>query len=403
MRRDLVGAVFIVVGALACVGSGAESERMSLEDLPPAEYAEVSRIGGFAAEGPYALGEVRAAALLPSTELLAVVDGMTQQIHYFDRGGEYIRTIGGRGGGPGEARALRAIAGGADGSLCAWDAQESRATRFDSEGAVAGTARADLHSIQRIFPSFVGFFDDCSFVLRDQRETMGMNEEPEGMRRDTLRFVHFSASGQVIGELARVSDTEKWFKNRDGAWGHVDLIFGDELMAFVSDSRLWYGSSASFRWDRLDIVTGAIDSLHLALPIREATPDEVEAERERRLDGVVPLEPGKLILDGVDASERLAEDARNSIRAVPARGELPAYDRAVPGNDGAVWLREYPRPDARDARWVLLAPSDELVAQVTLPRATDVLDGTLEWLVLLGSDEFDAPVVRVLRLNTPDP
>lgn len=225
----------------ACSGEDPSSASPGLEDLPQLTFAATATIGGYQAEGVFALGTVHAATLLPESDQFAVVDGSTQEIHIFTSLGIHVRSFGGRGGGPGESQALRQVSPRADGGLCTWDVQQIRVTEFDGLGEVVGTGRADLSDMESIRPAFVGFLDDCSFVLRDRRDTMGMKEEPEGMRRDTLRFVLFSSHGEPMRDVATVLDAETWFKNRDGGWGQVQPILGNESFGFVLGRRLWFG------------------------------------------------------------------------------------------------------------------------------------------------------------------
>ncbi len=81
----------------------------------------------------------------------------------------------------------------------------------------------------------------------------------------------------------------------------------------------------------------------------------------------------------------------------PREPRHPAYDRTVPGDDGTIWLREYPLPSDTVARWVLVGAGPQLEGRLSLPRSSSVLAGNADWLVVLTRDEMDAPVVEILR------
>lgn len=388
--------------ALACLTTGAcgpdngESHPSHWSTLPELRFEVQAEIGGYDAEGVHALGSVRGAALLPGSNEFAVADGSEQEIHYFTRSGGYVRTVGGRGGGPGEFRGIRVLKGVDGGDLCVWDVQQT-VTSFDSGGGLRGNARANLDNVEAAFPAFVDFVEDCSFILRDQVGDMSLRDQPEGVRRDSASFVLFDSSGVQVHSLATVEGAARWLENRDGTWGRVDLVFGEDLVAFVSGSHLWIGLTGRLHWRRYDLRTGESTSLESSLPTRRASEEDVEAERQRRLDAIEPTRTGTAAVDGVDLASRLAVAESAEIGAVPARTELPAYDRVVSGWDGAIWLREYPAPEEADARWVLMSADAEFLGQLSLPRTTTVLDASFRWLITGQEDELDAPVVRILR------
>ena len=107
-------------------------------------------------------------------------------------------------------------------------------------------------------------------------------------------------------------------------------------------------------------------------------------------------------IDGASLAERIAEAQRAGLRAVAARDRFPTYDRAVAGSDGIVWLREFPRPEEQEARWVLVSGDGTLAGQFIIPRDADVLSASPGWLLVLEEDELDAPIIRVLRHVGPD-
>ncbi len=227
---------------------------------------------------------------------------------------------------------------------------------------------------------------------------MGMRDEPEGMRRDSVRFHLFGPGGERIRVLAAAADAEKWFKNRDDAWGRVDPIFGEELLAVVSGGRLWYGISDELRWQRVDLATGDVEPLHVPTARRPASTQHVEAERRRRLEGIEPRRGlAGTVADGVDLSVLFARSESVGIQEAPARARIPIYDEMLGDRSGRIWLRAFPEPEGVEARWLLLSTDGRFVGQWTLPRTTELLDASAEWMITLHEDELDAPVIEVLR------
>ena len=381
----------------SCGGHPRQEVAGSVDSLPVLPFVEVTTLGGAQATGPAAFGSIRAAALLLPVDEIAVADGTTQQIHYFTLDGRYLRTVGGKGGGPEEYQALRRLKGLPDGSMCTWDVQTLRIRRLDREGNVMASGRADLEKMEAIRPAFVGFLDDCSVVLQDQRNEMGMRGEPEGMRRDSVRYALFSAAGDLVRILWAGPGAEQWFRNRSGSWGHVTPIFGRGLVGFVRRNELWLGESDSLRWSRHGSGGSTLGRVVISDVERVASEHDVEAERERRVAAVAERGAQGLPAGFGDAMKKLAEVRREGIQEVPAEATLPAYDSVVATTSGALWIRRYPRPEATRVDWLLVGGDGEPVGRVAIPRNSTVLDGSADWLVVATTDEWDTPVLRLLH------
>lgn len=395
MTSRRTGVFVLAVLVAACTGPSQESNGGDSAMWPQLHFQQIGEVGGASAEGSSALGAVTAGTLIPARDLFALVDGTTERISYFTLRGEHVRTFGGEGRGPGEFEALRRIRSQPDGGLCAWDIQLSRTTEFDSAGTVVRTAHPEVQMLNSFPPSLVGFADDCSFVLRDERSEMSLRDEPQGMRRDTVRFLLFTARGSLVDTLLTCQDAERWLWKGEG-WGRVDPIFGNDLVSFVDGSHLWVGMSDSLRWDRVAIGSGATDTVGVRLRQRIASHEEIEAERKRLLDAVKPQKwLGGMRADGKSFADIVAKQEREQISAAPTNTAVPAYDQAVPGDDGSVWVREFPMPNDRVARWLLLLPSQGIKGQVSMPRDAKIIAADQKRLLVLSKDTLDAPVVRV--------
>lgn len=106
-----------------------------LGDVPTWNLADTSLLSIGQEEGPepYTFGSIIDATWLDDGRI-AVVDGRAQEIRIFGPDGRFDRTLGGRGGGPGEFQQLRVIGAIGDGGIAAWDRMAGRATIFDGNG-----------------------------------------------------------------------------------------------------------------------------------------------------------------------------------------------------------------------------------------------------------------------------
>lgn len=376
--------------------------RFEYSALPEVRVVERAVLGGLEAEGPGALGDVRSIALLTEPRAIAVSDGHTQTIHVFSLDGELLGSAGGRGGGPGEFKAIGQMRASQDGRLHVWDIQQSRVTILESDLTFVDSYRAVLDPIGAIFPDFVGFLADGSFILRDVRSGIGMGNVPEGILQDTVRLYHYSATGEFTDTLAVLLDEPKWFRNRDGMWGRQDLIFGRQLTALAVQDEVWTGSTEVLSFTRHGLDGETLGELDFGTIPRPASPQDIEAERRRRLDEVQVQKGPTVIGDGRDLRVVAAEAERDGIQEMRGYETIPAYDLAVAGQDGLLLLRQYPRPDEAMAWWMLIKKGGSLIGRLRLPRTTQIMAASAELLVLLERDTYDAPVVRVMEWRVGD-
>lgn len=397
--------VACLLPAQGCSKEPGRSATLDLASAPAVTVTETATIGGSEAVGPDAFGSVSAVSFLDDGAGVAVADGQTEEIHVFTLSGRHVATTGGKGGGPGEFRSVRAIQALRDGRWSVWDVQGARVTVFAEDREVLHAGRADLDPVRAMIPAFVGFLSDGRFVLRDRRDAMGMKDEPEGMIRDTLRLFLYSAEGAFLDTLAVLQDQPKWFRNRDRTWGRQDLIFGPQLTTLVVGDEVWVGSTRHVRFTRYLTDGDTAASVALDLPARPASEQDVEDERSRLMDSVADRGKARRIPagspDGMDeALARISEAELASEREVAAVDTIPDYDRVVPVRGGsAIWLRWYPGPRDSVATWMRLTSNGRLTGVLTLPREREIKAADEGYVATLERDLLDAPVIRVLRIR----
>jgi len=91
------------------------------------------RIGTVEGDGPDLLGEVRWIEVDQAGRIW-VIEGQAQEIRIFGPDGSFLKTVGRKGGGPGEFNAALHIQLGPDGDLWVTDPENNRLSRFDTSG-----------------------------------------------------------------------------------------------------------------------------------------------------------------------------------------------------------------------------------------------------------------------------
>lgn len=127
MRRAHRLACVVLVGFVA--GCTRATEQPA---VPQWTLRETLRLGG-GDEGPRSFSWIKGLAEDAEGHLY-VYEQSTQDIRVFDRTGQYVRTQGRRGSGPGELRNAEGIVFGPDGALWVRDAANGRFSRFDTDG-----------------------------------------------------------------------------------------------------------------------------------------------------------------------------------------------------------------------------------------------------------------------------
>ena len=100
---------------------------------------ESLRIGSATEGGPDAFGDA-AFATVDALDRLWIVDSQANEVRVFDGEGRFVRTVGGRGEGPGEFMGLGGVLHGPDGEMWAEDDLLDRYEIFDTAGARIGGA-----------------------------------------------------------------------------------------------------------------------------------------------------------------------------------------------------------------------------------------------------------------------
>ena len=250
------GTALVVLALAACVPAEAPWTRAVPDTVPRMVYeriAEPDRRGTVRlvrdlvigdAEGEdfnYVLGG-RAHVSADEAGVMFVVDPMNQRVQVFDPSGEYVRTLGRAGEGPGEfAFPLAAAVSGS--RVFIFDSQRSRMSLWERTGELVWDRAANLFPGYLVAPT-VGLADG-SWLSRFR------NPRVEGME-----FVaHLSSEGERIAEIAPLRVPERVSYNRHmlfvgaapphyatDAEGHIYVSPLEEYQVFA------YRPDGSMRW-----------------------------------------------------------------------------------------------------------------------------------------------------------
>jgi len=118
---------------------------------------EEVRIGAVEGTGPETFGDIQLLAVDPAGRIY-VFESQAQELRVFDASGAYVRTIGRKGGGPGEFEMGIGMDWAPDGTLWVVDPQNNRFSIIDTSGAYVGSKPTQGGIMSVPWPG--GFDDD---------------------------------------------------------------------------------------------------------------------------------------------------------------------------------------------------------------------------------------------------
>ena len=316
-----------------------------------------------------------------------ILDGTTQEIHVFDAGGGFLRTLGGRGQGPGEFREALGPAIAPGDTLWVADGLAPRYSIFGPDGTFIGTrvralASGMLTERCTIAPdgSYMEWWTRLPRVemsedmnYNDLRHHYPIRVSPDGEKQDTLPHLEFT---RQLADLPSVG-------SRRPVW------FGPTLKrALGCRDDVWFAPSSEYRVYRRTLAgdTTLVFTLEGVRPaaIDEADRDEVRATFERYPE----LASASALM-------------RDHLRALPEHKPIIA-GLFLDGEGHVFVVPETSRVD-EGAAIDVFREDGVFLGRVAVPEAVNINPGRVyaaaDHILFAGEDEAGAPYVTRLRIR----
>jgi hypothetical protein len=353
--------------------------------IPIWNLVEEIRIG--ALDGPHALSEV--GSVVPGADgSIYVAQPQEGLIRVFDRSGRLVRTLGGRGSGPGEFQRLSDI-GWHDEKLYASDATLYRITLFSPDGVVEESLRVEsaiAEGAARPGPPKAFFADGT--ILSIPGPSLRQQAAP-------LPILRIDRTGKILDTVGLVRRPPRIMEVRAGGRSMQVLthFFDSSLNRLAPDgSVLWIVDRSS---DAGGETTIRRVEVH---PVVRETAFRLAFRTER----IPPEERERLIEDRAELFVRMGLSPRAARQAVVDQMELPEFEPAVSeiaaSTTGELWLRRQHLGHDR-VWWALMGPGGTLRGRVLLPADVTVQVADEDHLWTLEHDEFDVPYVVRYRIE----
>jgi len=392
---DLVLGVVLV---LAGCGGEADSPAFQLRDSAGIQIAESHRPaweGGsgwlIGTEAALRLGVVDGDPALQFDRVTGVVrlgdgrvvvgDGGSQEIRFFDAGGDLITITGGSGEGPGEFTGLSEIGTGPGGRIWAYDFSLRRITWLNASGEVEhlvslGTQPPTLNS--------VGALSDGTFVLRQLWGATQVSEAREGdFLRDPVAFVRFDAQGALVDTLGLFPGREIFLTDENGRAVMNTPPIDRNSVGAVWEDRVVVGTQDAFELVRYG--SGGEPNMIVRIPNWDLTlgPGELEGYIQGRLDGVpAERQPG----------------LRQELESVPVPAHKPAYGGLLADEAGNLWVAEWTTFAQVPMRWTVLDRSGQWLGKTVMPERFLPYAIGEDWVLGVETDELDVEYVVLYPL-----
>ncbi len=347
-------------------------------------------IGVVEGEEAYQLNRVAGAVRLADGRIV-VANGGSSELRYYDASGRHLRSVGGRGGGPGEFQHIRVLSRLAGDSLLVGDGGVARISIFDGEGGFVTS-----HGV----PVPVGVLGDGTLVGRRSARTLAAGELKSGLLRDPEWVVGYARDGAVLDTLGLLRGTERHV-HVEGSGGAISSIeistppFGRVQQLVSGGDRVYAGAADTYEIEVYRPGLGLERLIRLLRPHQAVTPAVIERLKEERLKEE-RLKEERL---GAAASEERRRSVERLFAAMVFPEMLPAHGDFKVDAEGILWVEEYRSPGEEQPRWNLFDQERGWLTRVETPPRLRVLEIGADYLLGVWRDEFDVEYLRVYGIS----
>lgn len=348
-------------------------ERWTLSAEPIVE------IGAVEGTGPDVFGNVRGVAQLAGGTV-AVADGVNVEIRFFEETGEFIRTVGGRGDGPGEFRTIMSLGVCAPDEVWVYDPAHARLTRYDGRGSLLGTL--DVRSLVGQRPPPRDFVCGSTGALAFLHRPTSPPPPSEGPHRPSAD-ISLHVEGGFQGPLGSFPGPERYFAEGNDFPRPFGLVTS---MAFGPTALYVLAADRSPEQGTLQVRAFALDGEVLEDVSVQAS------SRPLRRAHVAAFLSQLTARAGSSERRRSMEDFYGGLSYPDL---LPPTGIILTSPTGDLWVEEFTPPGATERHWRVYAPSGELRAVVEVPPDFHIHQVGMNQVVGVREDELGVHYVRV--------
>lgn len=339
--------------------------------------------------------QVSAATRL-SDGTIVVANSGTQQLRYYGPDGALVRSVGRKGGGPGEFQMLVAALRLPGDSLLTVDGMNRRMSLFDPSGRhVRDFGVTDASNPVPLLVQ--GYLPGGAYLARATNMRIGpaMFERKPGPTRDSLFVLRLDAAGVPVdtfglfpGPRSEVQMLE--FGGRSMPMP-IMIPFSGTTHIAAAGGRVYVGVSDTYEI-RTYTPAGELSMLiRRAHEPRPVTEHEI-AETRTRLMEVIESQSNPLMAQFREAYEKISYPET-----------MPAFGNLVADRDGNLWVSEPVALTENPRRWSVFDRNGVWLGDVTTPARLNVQEIGSNYILGNATDDLDVEQVLLYALVKPKP
>ncbi len=382
-------AIVVLPLVQSCDRRGPESEESEVPTWSISQLPDV--VIGTEGDPRYEFFGVSAGVLLDDGGVI-VADAGSSELRFYDAQGRYLKTLGGRGAGPGEFQNIAAMSVYGDTVVVAERSfpNIARVHWFHADSGLLATVpiRPGDFTPGRVSPR--KFLSPNAVVVTEGGSFRAVDPPPEGtVVRDSVTYgiLSFAPNPGVewIGTFAHNSFYSFALPAGMPAARSAGIFtLGPSLIMATSPGQLWIGDSGSGvirRYDTLGMMTGEIPY-----------PDPPRLFSDSALQAAKELATAELGSVGPDLVDQMYSDRlRPSV--------APLFSRMRAGPNGELWVESYMELDGEEHQALVFDRHGRLVARTWIPKGLAVRDVSHDRVLgtQTNHDGIERVVVHSLR------
>lgn len=307
------------------------------------------------------------------------------EVRIFSSTGRHLRTLGGRGEGPGEFRILSPLAGLVEDTIWTWDRRLSRITWFSTDGDVLGNMHVPVNA---------GVDDLARLSDGTHLAKMAFNPElKDGSYLAPGSIWKLDSAGNVRDSLQNVGGHDlQVTRNADGAVTGILLPpFGRfPVVATGADDRIFTGWNGVYAVVVRSLAGDPVMVLSAPGLERRIDPAEVRSTRERWLERC--------------SDEQCQRNINRMFDELQLPDRRPAFSALRADPLGNLWVAEYdPTGNVvvgwQGSGWHVFSGDGELLGRVAVPPGIRLYEIGANYVMGVRDNELGVPFVVRLPLS----
>lgn len=278
---------------------------------------------------------------------IAVANGNTQEVRFFDPAGVWVETMGGKGLDAGQYWDLTRMGRASGATLWAADHSRNRLTVFERATGVRG-----VYDVPADY-SVKGRFGDGSYLLVPRWPISLHDQNPaDTVRRDPAVYLRWWPERGDTASVGTFQHDQMLVVEREDGLSVGVPPFGRQTVQAVGPGRFYVGDQDSFTIDGFDPDGTRRQSVRMRGVDLALTPEQVDAVRRGTRGG--------------------GEYADRFWATVP--DTRPAFGRLLLDGAGHLWVAENVATAAQPQTWMVFGPDGVVRGLVTVPAGFRVME-----------------------------